>query len=100
MAGEIDRMLSWCLGESLQPDGSFKVLEGDLSQEWAEFFGVEFLVQTGFFNPAQRFWTDRPFPQSEAIRAKIRTFIETHAHTGVSGDNYAGALGQLNRGRD
>ncbi len=100
MAAEIDRMLAWCLGESLQPDGSFKVLEGDLSQEYAENFGVEFLSRTGFFSPARRFWTDREFPQSEAIRAKIRAFIETHAHTGVSGDNYASALSALMRDRD
>jgi len=100
MVTEIDRMLAWCLRDSLRPDGSFKILEGDLSQEYAENFGVGFLVQIGFFNPARRFWTDRPFPQSEAIREKIRTFIEAHAHTGVSGDNYASALSELIRDRD
>jgi hypothetical protein len=95
MAVEIDGMLSWCLRESLQPDGSFRVQVGDLSQEYAENFGVEFLVRIGFFSPARCFWTDRSFPQSEAIRTKIRAFIEAHAHTGVSGDNYASALSAL-----
>jgi hypothetical protein len=66
MATEIDRMLTWCLHDSLQPDGSFKVNIADGSLEDAEYYGVSFLARIGLFDPAQRFWTDREFPRSKS----------------------------------
>ena len=42
MSTEIDRMMNWCLHESLQPDGSFKVNIADGSLEDAEYYGTSF----------------------------------------------------------
>jgi len=85
MAAEIEKMLDWCLHESLQPDGSFKVALPDGSVEDAEYYGIEFLVRLGFFDPAQRFWTDRQFPEASAVRVRLRAFLQQHRTTGGAG---------------
>jgi hypothetical protein len=88
MAAEIDRMLTWCLHDSLQPDGSFKVTAGDPSLEYAEQFGVEFLGNIGFFTPKHRFWTDRTFPESADVRKRIEGFIAQHKDSDPDSDEY------------
>lgn len=68
---EISRMLQWCLRESLRSDGSFKVSDLDETPGDAYRYGVWFLEETGYFRPSDRFWTDRDFPESGAVRARI-----------------------------
>jgi hypothetical protein len=68
---EISRMLEWCLSQSLQPDGSFKVSDLDETPSDAYRYGIWFLQETGYFRPADRFWTKRDFPESRAVRARI-----------------------------
>jgi hypothetical protein len=68
MAAEMEKMLRWCLAESLQPDGSFRTTTRDDSIEESEYFGTAFLARIGFFDRARRFWTDREFPEAEQIR--------------------------------
>jgi hypothetical protein len=68
---EISRMLQWCLTQSLQSDGSFKVSDLDDTPGDAYRYGVWFLEETGYFRPSDRFWTDRDFPESRAVRARI-----------------------------
>lgn len=99
MAAEIEKMLDWCLHESLQPDGSFKAVLPDGSVEDAEYYGVEFLVRLGFFNPVSRFWTEREFRESSGVRDKIYAFIEQHRKTGgAGGEGYRSALRDLKNG--
>lgn len=58
-------MLDWCLAETIEPDGSFKI--GDESTLGGAFyFGVSFLNKVGYFSKANRFWTDREFRESRA----------------------------------
>jgi hypothetical protein len=96
MATEIQRMIDWCLKDSLQPDGSFKLTTGDPSIEYAEYFGTEFLAEAGFFSPSLRFWTDRSFPESAEIKQRIAHFIADKP-SGTASENYRGVAKELNR---
>jgi len=88
MRAKIERMLRWCLAESLQPDGSFKPLVPDASLEEADYFGAAFLARIGYFDPARRFWTDAAFPDSDAVRRRIVRSINSHIATGGAGSFY------------
>jgi hypothetical protein len=95
IAAEIDHMLTWCLHDSLQPDGSFKVNIADGSLEDAEYYGASFLARVGFFDPAQRFWTDRDFPEAPEVKKRILGFVRAHQGSGPTGDNYRSTLEAL-----
>ena len=88
MTIEIQKMLQWCLTESLQPDGSFKPNIADGSLEEGIYYGTSFLGRIGYFDKSERFWTDQKFPESEAIRKKIIDYIVKHSSTGGSGGSY------------
>ena len=67
---EVERMLAFCLKETLNNDGSFKI--GDESTlGGAYYFGVAFLNEVGYFAKKNRFWTDREFPEAEGVRERI-----------------------------
>ena len=68
---EIEKMLAWCLAESIEPDGTFK-LNDESTLGGAFYFGTAFLNEIGYFNKANRFWTDEEFPEADALRVKIR----------------------------
>jgi hypothetical protein len=87
-AGEIRKMLRWCLSESLQKDGSFKPQDGDDSVEERTYFAVAFLSRVGFFDQSKRFWTTEDFPESEPIRRKIIEYIGKHQDSGGAGGGY------------
>jgi hypothetical protein len=93
---EIEHMLAWCLKDSLQPDGSFKLTISDPSMEYAEYFGTAFLTRIGFFNPSLRFWTNRDFPESTEVRHRIEAFIQQHKAADPDGDNYRDVTAELN----
>ena len=96
MAAEIEKMLQWCLHDSLQADGSFKVKLPDGSVEDATYYGTEFLARIGFFAPSRKFWTTRDFPESPSVRSRIYSFIRAHQRTGgAGGDSYRSALHDL-----
>lgn len=69
---EIKKMLDFCLNETLNPDGSFKLLADESTHASAQLFGVSFLDESGYINRHKRFWTDDPFPESDALRDKIQ----------------------------
>jgi hypothetical protein len=83
MRAELEKMLHWCLTESLQPDGSFKPVAADVSLEDANYFGAAFLARAGYFDRARRFWTDEEFPGSGAIRKKIVDHATAHHYASV-----------------
>jgi hypothetical protein len=72
----IQRMLDWSLTQSLQSDGSFRTSEIDDTLGDAQMYGALFLRDTGYFDPAQRFWTSKSFPESEAVRARIKARLQ------------------------
>jgi hypothetical protein len=89
---EISRMLDWCLTQSLQPDGSFKVSELDDTTGDAYSYGVSFLTEAGYFRREDRFWTDQDFPDSQAIRERIEAKLKS---TGLNDPNMRDAYDQL-----
>lgn len=75
-ATEISKMLNWCLTKSCHPDGSFKISDLDDTMGDAYYYGVSFLADAGYFNPKDRFWTNRNFPGGDVLRAKIEAKIK------------------------
>ena len=75
-AAEISKMLNWCLSQSLQPDGSFKISDLDDTMGDAYYYGVSFLADAGYFTSKDRFWTKQDFPGGAALRAKIEAKIK------------------------
>ena len=68
---EISSMLNWCLTNSYQPGGSFKISDLDDTMEDAYRYGVAFLSETGYFESKNRFWTNQDFPDAKAVRNRI-----------------------------
>ena len=73
---EISRMLDWCLTNSYQPDGSFKVSDLDDTPGDAYYYGVSFLQEAGYFQSKKRFWTDQKFPTSTKIHDQIKSRLQ------------------------
>lgn len=88
MRAELEKMLRWCLAESLQPDGSFRPILPDSSLEEANYFGATFLARIGYFDRTRRFWTDADFPDSDAVRRRIVNHVNQHVNTGGAGGAY------------
>jgi hypothetical protein len=70
ISAAVAEMLHFCLKQSLQPDGSFKSPEEDTLGS-SYYFGVGFLHEIGYFAKANRFWTERTFPEAEEVRNRI-----------------------------
>ena len=88
-SAEIDKMLQWCLKDSVLPDGSFRASTGgEDSLEEDEYFGVAFLARVGYFDSSKRFWTNRQFPDAEKLRLRLIDFIQRHKASGAAGGAY------------
>jgi len=70
-------MLTWCLTNSYQPDGSFKVSDLDDTLGDTYYYGVSFLTDAGYFTHQNRFWTDQDFPNGPTVRDKIAAKIQS-----------------------
>ncbi|MGC2111758.1 MAG: hypothetical protein WA655_19735 [Candidatus Korobacteraceae bacterium] len=89
LTAEIRKMLDWCLRESLQADGSFKLEPDDQdSAEEQTYFGVAFLSRVGFFDKSARFWTTENFVQAPEVMQGIRSYIVQHQRSGGAGGEY------------
>jgi hypothetical protein len=53
---------------------------------------VAFLARAGYFDKSRRFWTTEEFPDADAHRQAIASFIEKHK---ASGGYYRNALDEL-----
>jgi hypothetical protein len=96
MAEQIQKMLDWCLTQSLQADGTF-AQGGDDSIEQNMYFGVAFLSRIGFFDRHRRFWTNRDFLEAPEVRQRIIRSILRHRDSGAAGGTYyEHALQELN----
>ncbi|MGH9640901.1 MAG: hypothetical protein ACRD3Q_00600 [Terriglobales bacterium] len=74
---EISRMLHWCLTQSYQPDGSFKLSDLDDTLGDAYEYGTYFLNEAGYFRRQDRFWTDQDFPEADAVRDHIESRLKS-----------------------
>ena len=73
---EIAKMVEWCLKESYQPDGSFKVSELDDTAGDAYMYGVAFLKEAGYFRRDERFWTSQDFPEARTVHDRIEARLK------------------------
>jgi hypothetical protein len=72
---ELDRLLGWCLTGAIAPDGTVVARAKSESLSEGYYFTIAFLDTVGYFDPAKRFWTDRPFPQAPALRGQIEAHV-------------------------
>jgi hypothetical protein len=72
---EITRLLDWCLTSAITPDGKICARAIGETLPEAYYFTISFLDTVGYFDPAKRFWTDRLFPESRAIRALLQDHL-------------------------
>lgn len=70
IAAEVQRMLDFCLKETLLADGSFATGDEDTLGA-AFYFGVAFLHEVGYFSKVNRFWTEKEFPEAAASNDRI-----------------------------
>lgn len=89
MSDELHELLHFCLSESLQPDGSFKMWVGDFSKEESTYYGASFLSILGYFDRSKRFWTQEDFPDSQAVRQKILAYALEHVKSSPTGGEYS-----------
>lgn len=93
---EIAGMLEWCLKNSLQADGSFKTSEIDDTLGDAQMYGALFLNDAGYFDAGKRFWTDKSFPEAEAVRSRIEARLKA---MGLNDPNMKSAYEAVTSGR-
>ncbi len=74
---EIAKMVAWCLAESYQPDGSFKISELDDTVGDSYMYGVAFLKDAGYFRRNERFWTSQDFPEARTVHDRIEAKLKT-----------------------
>jgi len=73
----INRMLTWTLNESLNPDGTFKIDPTFFSSLAADYyFGVSFLDTIGFWDRTKPFWTSVDFPDAIDVCRRITARLE------------------------
>jgi hypothetical protein len=70
------RMLEFCLTETLNEDGSFKLMDEDTVGS-SFMIPVHLLDDLGYFRQSRRFWTDEPFPEGPATARRIAMRIES-----------------------
>jgi hypothetical protein len=76
-SAEIARMLDWSLSKSILPDGTVQPAESGDSVPDNYYFAAAFLDTIGYFDPAKRFWTDKPLPDGGKLREALRRHVES-----------------------
>jgi hypothetical protein len=69
------RMLEFCLNETLNDDGSFKLMDEDTVGS-SFMIPVHLLDDLGYFRRSRRFWTDEKFSDGPATARRIANRIE------------------------
>src|SRR5262249_13710447 len=74
---ELSRLTDWCLTNAIAADG--KIVARAVSESLPEsyYFTIAFLDTVGYFEAGKRFWTDRPFLEAPAVRARIGSQLLT-----------------------
>lgn len=72
---ELRKMQEFCLKETMNPDGSFKMMDSNTVGE-AYYFPVALLRELGYFNKKRRFWTTEEFPEAPTVAKKIALKIQ------------------------
>ncbi|HXU79332.1 MAG TPA: hypothetical protein VN794_22320 [Methylomirabilota bacterium] len=70
------KMLDFCLVETLNPDGSFKMMDEDTLGS-SFLFPVSLLNELGYFRPSLRFWTWDSFPEAMEVAGRVEHRIRS-----------------------
>lgn len=73
--GEFRKMMDFCLNETMNPDGSFKMMDEDTLGS-SFLFPVSLLNELGYFRPSLRFWTYDSFPDAMQVADRIEKRIK------------------------
>jgi hypothetical protein len=74
--GAMRRMLDFCLKETMNPDGSFKLMDEDTIGS-SFYFPITLLDELGYFRPRLRFWTSENFPGNMEVADRVRQKVES-----------------------
>jgi len=74
-AAEIQRLADWCLTTAIAPDGTVVARAAGESLPESYYFTLAFLDVIGYFDAKRRFWTDRDFPEVDAMTAKLKAHV-------------------------
>ncbi|HEY1260267.1 MAG TPA: hypothetical protein VGF34_13550 [Stellaceae bacterium] len=70
---ELAHLTDWCLTNAIAADGTIALRAASESLPESYYFTIAFLDTVGFFDPAKRFWTDRPFAGAAEVKAQLET---------------------------
>jgi hypothetical protein len=73
---EMRRMMDFCLRETMNADGSFKMMDEDTLGS-SFLFPISLLNELGYFRPSLRFWTSEAFPDAMNVADKVEHRIRT-----------------------
>jgi hypothetical protein len=74
---ELDRLTDWCLTTAIASDGKIVARAASESLPESYYFTIAFLDTVGYFDSGKRFWTERPFPEAPALRARLERQLLT-----------------------
>jgi hypothetical protein len=72
---EFRKMMDFCLNETMNSDGSFKMMDEDTLGS-SFLFPVSLLNELGYFRPSLRFWTWDSFPDAIQVADRIEARIK------------------------
>ena len=64
-------MIEFCLKETMNPDGSFKLMDEDTVGS-SFLFPISLLNELGYFRPSLRFWTWESFPDAMKVADQVQ----------------------------
>jgi hypothetical protein len=67
---EMRDMMDFCLNRTLNPDGSFKMMDEDTVGS-SFLFPISLLNEMGYFRPSLRFWTSASFPEAMSVADRV-----------------------------
>jgi hypothetical protein len=72
---EMRKMMDFCLNETMNPDGSFKMMDEDTVGS-SFLFPVSLLNEQGYFRPSLRFWSWDSFPDAVRVADRVANRIK------------------------
>jgi hypothetical protein len=72
---EMRNMMDFCLKETMNPDGSFKMMDEDTVGS-SFLFPISLLNELGYFRPSLRFWTWESFPDAINVADRVQNRIK------------------------
>jgi|SRR6516162_5876748 hypothetical protein len=92
---EMRKMMDFCLKDTMNPDGSFKLMDEDTVGS-SFLFPISLLNELGYFRPSLRFWTWASFPEAIKVAERVEARIKA---MGLSDTESAKVLRRIEEAR-